>query len=151
MPSICGWFSFRTGFSLLELVAVLALLGVGLANLIPAAKRQLDRMAVSGARDEVEGILHLARQEAVSRGSSDVILSTDPPKAVLISGEDTLVDANLGRARAVTIVLSRGRSEARLSFGPLGLGRVSSQTIRFERGNALATLVVSSLGRVVRR
>lgn len=151
MPSTCGWFSFRTGFTLLELVAVLALLGVGLASLIPAARHQLDRMAVLGARDEVEGLLHLARQEAIARGSSDVILSVQPPKAILIAGSDTLFDADIGKTRAVTLSLSRDRSEVRLSFGPLGLGRIASQTIRFQRGSALATLVVSSLGRVVRR
>ena len=142
----------RAGFTLLELVAALALLGIGLANLIPVARQQVDRMAVVGARDEVEGLLHLARREAVARGSSDLVLSVEPPRAVLLSGTDTLAEARLGRAaRPVRLSLSRGRSEVRLSFGPLGLGRVSSQTIRFERGDALATLVVSSLGRVVRR
>jgi hypothetical protein len=64
---------------------------------------------------------------------------------------DTVADAEMGATRGLILELSRGRSETKLIFGPLGLGRVASQTVRFRKGNAEATLVLSSMGRAVRR
>jgi hypothetical protein len=51
----------------------------------------------------------------------------------------------------VSLELSRGRSEVCLAYGPLGIGLVASQTLRLHRGTKEASLVVSSLGRAVRR
>jgi prepilin-type N-terminal cleavage/methylation domain-containing protein len=142
--------AFR-GFTLLELVVVLVLLGLSMAELLPAARRQLDRMAVLGAREEVAGLLHRARGEALARGGAELVLTSEPPRAELIALEDTLARTKLEDSYGVTLGLSRDRPEARLKFGPLGLGLVASQTVRFRRGDAEALLVMSSLGRVARR
>ena len=139
------------GFTLLELVVVLTLLGLSMAGLLPAAKRQLDRMAVLGAREEVAGLLHRARGEALARGEAEVILTSVPPKAELIAEKDTLARTKLEETYGVTLGLSRDRSESRLRFGPLGLGIIASQTLRFRRGEAEVLLVISSFGRVARR
>jgi len=140
-----------SGFTMVEMISVLALLGLGLATLLPAARRQLDRMSVLAVREEVVGLLHRARQEAISRGGSELVLNTQPPSAGLIVSSDTLLLVPLGEDGSVTLLLSRNRVEARLHFGPLGLGRVSSQTLRFRKGEEEASLVVSALGRVVRK
>ena len=140
-----------SGFTMVEMISVLALLGLGLATLLPAARRQLDRMSVLAVREEVVGLLHRARQEAISRGGSALVLNTQPPSAGLLVSSDTLLLVPLGEDGSVTLLLSRNRVEARLHFGPLGLGRVSSQTLRFRKGEEEASLVVSALGRVVRR
>ena len=140
-----------SGFTMVEMISVLALLGLGLATLLPAARRQLDRMSVLAVREEVVGLLHRARQEAISRGGSELVLNTQPPSAWLLVSSDTLFLVPLGEDGDVTLLLSRNRVEARLHFGPLGLGRVSSQTLRFGKGEEEASLVVSALGRVVRR
>jgi len=139
------------GFTLLELVVVLTLLGLSMAGLLPAAKRQLDRLAVLGAREEVAGLLHRTRGEAVARGEAELVLTSVPPRVELIAKTDTLARTKLGESYGVSLGLSRDRSEARLRFGPLGLGLVASQTLRFRRGDAEALLVISSFGRVVRR
>ena len=143
--------SNRRGFTLLELVVVLTLLGISMAELLPAARRQLDRLAVLGAREEVAGLLHRARGEALARGEVEVVLTAVPPRAELIAEKDTLARAMLEESSGVTLGLSRDRSEARLRFGPLGLGRIASQTLRFRRGEAEVLLVISSFGRVARR
>jgi len=132
-------------------VVVLTLFGLSMAELLPAARRQLDRMAVLGAREEVAGLLHRARGEALARGEAEVVLTSVPPRAELIAGEDTLARTKLEESYGVTLSLSRDRSEARLRFGPLGLGRVASQTLRFRRGDAEVLLVISSFGRAARR
>lgn len=140
-----------SGFTLLELVVALFLLGLAVAQLIPAARHQLHRMAVLGAREEVAGLLHRARGEAVARGGAEIILTSAPPLVELIASGDTLERVDLEESYGVSLGLSRDRSQARLVFGPLGLGRVASQTLRFLRGREEARLVVSSLGRVARR
>ena len=151
MPNDSEFRPAPRGFTLLELVVVLFLLGLSLAELLPAAKRQLDRMAVLGAREEVAGLLHRARGEALARGTAEVVLTSVPPGAELIAGGDTVTRAEFGDSYGVSLGLSSSRPEARLRFGPLGLGLVASQTLRFRRGDAEALLVISSLGRVARR
>lgn len=138
------------GFTLLELAAVLLLLGFSLGGLLPAARRQLDRIAVLGAREEVAGLFHRARAEAVAFGGATIHLDSGNASAKLLAGGEVVDQVALMDEYRVTLLLSRGRSEAELSFDPLGLGRVASQTLRFHRGKAEAGLVVSSLGRVVR-
>ena len=108
-------------------------------------------MAVLGAREEVVGLLHRARQAAIARGGAELLLRADPPHADLLAGSDTVGVARLGDRYGVALTLSGGRPEALLAFGPLGLGRVASQTLSFRRGEAETRLVVSSLGRVARR
>lgn len=130
---------------------VLALLGLAISHLLSAARHQADRMAVLGAREDLVGILHRARTEAISRGGTEVVLTSSPPSAELLAGENTLARTPIGESYGVALGLSRGRAEARLRFGPLGLGLVASQTLGITRGDAEAFLVVSSLGRVTRR
>ncbi len=145
--------SFPTGngFSLLEMVVVLTVMGATVGALLPAARRQVDRMAVLSAREEVVGLFHRAREEAIARGTAQLVVHTDPPRVELLSGPDTLARTGLYEVFGVTLGLSRDREEARLAFGALGLGQITSQTLRFGRGEAEASLVVSSLGRVVKR
>ena len=140
-----------TGFTLLELMVVLALLGVSISGLIHAARGQTERMSVLAAREAVVGLLHRARQEAVSRGGSELVVRTQPPSVSLIAGLDTLTTLGLAADFGVEISLSRGREEATLRYGPLGLGQIASQTLRFRKGGSEALLVVSSMGRVTRR
>jgi type II secretory pathway pseudopilin PulG len=138
------------GYTILELLTALVLMGLSLSVLLPAARRQVDRMAVLGAREEVAGLFHRARSEAVARGGARVFLVAEPARAELLAGDEVLVLAHLKDEYGVTLTLSSGRPEAELTFDALGLGRVASQTLRFSRGRAEVRLVVSSLGRVAR-
>ena len=140
-----------SGHTLLELVVVLSLFGLAVAQLLPAAGRQRNRMAVLGAREAVAGLLHRARGEAVARGGVEVSFLAEPPLVQLVAPGDTLERVDLQERYGVTLALSRGRTQARVAFGPLGLGRVASQTLRFQRGGEEVRLVVSALGRVARR
>ena len=141
----------RVGITILELCLVLSLIGVAWSVLRPAARRHRDHFAVLGAREELLGLLHRTRAEAIAWGGAELSLSTITPGAAVVALGDTLARANLGDTHGVTLELSRGRAEATLAYGPLGIGRVTSQTLRLKRGEREASLVVSSLGRVTRR
>jgi len=151
MPKLPSSLHGSGGFTVLELATVLLLLSLSIGSLLPAARRQLDRMAVLGAREEVAGLFHRARFEAVTHGGAALHLKTGPASATLIAGGEVVAHAALTDEYGVTLTLSRGHSEAELTFDPLGLGRVASQTLGFLRGRAEAGLVVSSYGRVVRK
>lgn len=139
------------GFTLLELVTVLALIGLGLAEAVPAARNLLDRMAVVGAREAVVGVFHRARMEAVARGGARIVLLASPARIELWSSGALRSAIDLGEEFEVEVALSSGRDLAEIGFDPLGLGRVASQTLTFDRNGTEAGLVVSSFGRVTRR
>lgn len=141
----------RTGFTLLELVTAITLMGLTLAGAVPTARRLVDRMAVVGAREEVMGLFHQVRLEALARGGSTLLLEASPPTARIWSGSALRASTDLEASYGVDLTLSRNRERVELSFDALGLGRVSSQTLRISRGREVATLVVSSTGRVTRR
>lgn len=144
---------YRAGFTILEMITALVILGSAVAFSLPAMKRQVDRTAVLGAREELAGLLHRARAEAVSLGGAKLHLVADPPAVelraggALLSRREFLDDYGPG----ISMTLSRDRAEAELAFDALGIGRIASQTIRFTRGAAEAGLVVSAYGRLVRR
>ncbi len=140
------------GYTLLELVTVLLLLGVAFSLSLPPSARLLDRMVVVGAREATVGLFHQVRMEAVARGGAVLEFQADPPLILLRAGGVVLLrDSVAGGEKGVGLILSGGRSRSTLTFDALGLGRVASQTLRFRRGGSEAVLVVSSLGRVTRR
>ena len=138
------------GFTLLELVIVLALVGLVVSVLTPLAASLGDRMAVQAARESVVGVFHRARLEAVSVGESRIVLTAAPARVELWSGGILRSAVGLGKDFGVHMELSGDGEGAEIRFGALGLGRVASQTIRFSRGAVQKTLVVSSYGRVAR-
>lgn len=140
----------RRGHTLLELSAVLALIALAGSAFLSAAHGLRDRSAVVAAREEVAGLLAQARVTAVARGGATVHVSAAEGRAWLEAGGMTERRLDLSREPGVEVVLSRGRDQAEVAFDALGLGRVASETFRFRRGEAQATLVVSGYGRVRR-
>lgn len=139
------------GFTLLELITVIALLGVLLGEALPTARNLQDRMAVVGAREAAVGLFHRARMEAVARGGSTLVLATRPATMTLLAEAEAVVQDAIGEDYGIEMSLSGARPSATLVFDALGLGRVASQTLRFTRGDAVTEVVVSSYGRVTRR
>lgn len=141
----------RRGFTLLELVTVVTLVGLALAEALPAARTLMDRMAVVGAREAAMGVFHRARMEAVARGGARMVLVASPAAVELWSDGNLRLGLDLAGEFGIEMTLSAGGEVAEIGFDPLGLGRVASQTLTFTREKARAGLVVSSLGRVTRR
>ncbi len=138
------------GHTLLELSAVLALMALAGSALVPAGRGLRDRSAVVSAREEVAGLFAEARVAAVALGGATVHVDASAAHAWYVSGGVTRRNLDLMTELGVDVILTRGRSQADVAFDALGLGRVASETLRFRRGDAEATLVVSSYGRVRR-
>lgn len=141
----------RGGFSLIELMLVLACVAALAPPLAGSAAKLRREFALRQAQEEAARLLALARWTAAGMGGAVVELVADPPGGVVVSAAgDTVASARFGSGGA-TLRLSRNRASARLRFGPLGLGLVTSQTLAFSAGGEERLLVVSSLGRVTRR
>lgn len=140
----------RRGYTLLELSAVLALMAAAASILLAAGEGTRDRWAVEAAREEVAGLIAEARTAAVAWGGATVHLSGTEAEAWYEAGGTEWRHIELAEEVALELALPRGRAESDLRFDALGLGQVASQTLRFRRGSAEATLVVSAYGRVRR-
>jgi hypothetical protein len=145
----------RDGHSLPELVVVLLLATLLVPPGIGVLLALRDRGAVVAVREETAALLVRARAEARVRGGAAVVVLTEPLRLRLVAGEDTLQRSDPGRELGVERVGPDGPSDAPLppvviTYDALGIGRMASATLRFRRGRAVSTLVVSSLGRVAR-
>lgn len=140
------------GFTLLELVFVIAVAGALLGMALSRGAAGLDRIAVVAARDVAAAALARTRALAVAQGGSALVIRRSPAgfwledrRGVQIGGTD------LERSYGVVLDDADTEAEIRVRYDALGIGRVASRTLRFRRGAAVATLVISSYGRVVRR
>ena len=140
----------RAGFSHVELVVVLLVLATLIPPLGGALHKARTRIQLAEARETVVLLIREARSLARAAGSATVVVDAARSEASLLAVEDVPVKT-MDLPRQVRVVLRGGRDQARLRFGPLGLGTVASQTLRFESGENNTSLVVSSYGRVDRR
>ena len=140
----------RRGYTLLELSAVLALMAAAVSIVLSAAEGTRDRWAVESAREQVAGLFAEARTSAVAWGGATVHLSVSEAAAWYEAGGVERRRVELAEDGDLELLLPRGRTDAELRYDALGLGQVASQTLRFRRGAAEATLVVSGYGRVRR-
>ncbi|MGK7311260.1 MAG: hypothetical protein ACN0LA_03400 [Candidatus Longimicrobiales bacterium M2_2A_002] len=135
------------GHTLIETIVALALLAGLLSIAAPAMVRWRDEAAVRSARDELAAALGWTRLAAVSHGGAALVL--DPIAArlsvsVVRGNEPPPVD--LGRRYGVIIDPGTDRPVV-LRYDALGIGRLTSRTIRIRRGAAEVGVTVSAYGR----
>ena len=143
--------SSRAGITLLDLVAVLALLGVALGLAIPASRAAVDRRAVSSVRDQALAALHRSRLEARMRGGAVLEFDGVQGRLRVLSGDSLLWSSDAPGEHRVTMALQDGGRSTAVRFDALGLGILASRTVLFRGGGAEAGLVISSRGRGRRR
>lgn len=139
------------GFTLLEVAAALLLMGVSLGIAVPRVRALVDRSAVLGAREALVGLVGEARVRAVAHGGATVWIRTRPATALLEAGGDSVRLLRLEEDFGVALAFPGTRTQVALRFDGLGLGRVSSETVRITRNGREARMVVSAYGRVRRR
>jgi len=134
------------GFSLFELVVVMALAGLACVTVVHALSLQLDRIAVCNAIAEAAGALARARDEALARRSVvRVRIDTAQRTLVVQSGDERIARHALGHAHGVSLSTTRDS----IAFDVRGLGHgAANLTLVARRGRAADTLVISRLGRV---
>lgn len=146
-----GCLAARAGYSLIEVAVAMAIVAALAPPVASKASRLRAAFDLRQAQEDAARLFATARWAAVRDGSATVELVADPPQGRVVSiGGEILAAADLGPGGA-TLRLSRGRASSRVRYGPVGLGWVSSQTLRFSKAGQEKALVISSLGRVSRR
>lgn len=141
----------RSGYSIIEIAALLAILAALAPPLLGSATQLRTSFYLSRSQEEAARLFAEARWVAIGQGGATLEFAASPPRGIVISATgDTVAMAGIGEG-GVALQLSRGRPTATIRYGPLGLGLVSSQTMRFSLAGEERSLVVSSLGRVSRR
>jgi len=138
------------GATLLELLSVMAIVGIVTAVAVPPVSRSLDRAAVNAAADRYATLFEAARGLAISRArfSRLVVDTARVETAVLVADTagawDTLRVWSLGKVAV-------SASQPIVVFSPLGMGwGVSNGRVIFARAAAAETLTVSRTGRLKR-
>jgi prepilin-type N-terminal cleavage/methylation domain-containing protein len=139
------------GFTVLELIVVLSLVGVVSAAGWGAARRWVDRFAVVGAREAVVGFVTRARLRAVQSGGASVVLYEAPSRMVLVAGGIRTDSLDTQATFGVRLELSGSGSSATVAFDALGIGRLANRRVTLTRGRETAAVVISSYGRITRR
>jgi prepilin-type N-terminal cleavage/methylation domain-containing protein len=146
----------RRGFTLIEMLIVVALVSVLSAFSLPYLRDGQAKSGVRGATSAIASYHAIARNAAISRGRTAVlVVKAAAPASMLVvlrrSGTN-VVDTvgtveNLFDRFAVTLTTS-GDS---LVFSPRGIGYgTSTITIIAARGGVADTLAVSGAGRLIR-
>jgi prepilin-type N-terminal cleavage/methylation domain-containing protein len=139
----------RSGFTLPEVVLVLALTGIAGTALLPSARAASDRLAVTAAREAVAALVARPRTEAMVHGGAALRLSAASGRGWVEAGDSIVEVRLLSEEFGVTVDLGAA-AEAELVFDALGLGRRASRTVVLRRGEAESRVVVAAYGRAVR-
>ena len=123
----------RRGFTLLELVLVLVIIGVTTGFAIPRLRSVSDRMTLSGAKSDLASAVAMTRAAAIQKGregrlvvrSNRVIVVVDTARVGGTALSMTLLDHNLKSRRAV-LVVPRAVSDTMLPFNSRGYARTRS-------------------------
>lgn len=136
----------RAGFSLPELVLVLALIAMLLGIAVPRISLALDRIEVGQAAARIAAAHSRARLMAITK--SQVVVLSVAPNALTISprGFPAPLWSDVGPANSGISLSSPNHS---FTFSPEGFSLgLSNATLRLSKGAATRTVIVSRLGRV---
>lgn len=138
----------RRGHTLLELLLVVALLGILAAIALPSLRSAADRAAVRIARQELLRALDAARGAAMRRGEQMEVRPLADRWVVYCPADpdSTAIHSATGPDQFGVTMTGAG---APIAFGPAGITEgAANRTITLSRGGAAASVVLSRLGRI---
>ena len=119
----------RAGFTLVEVVTVLVILGLGLAVAAPAFRAVLPEDGLASAAAEVAGVLRTASRTARERAQPvTVVLDSSSARYWLRLPQDTMVADTFAFGADVTIELPAARLS--ITFQPDGRASRASFSVR---------------------
>jgi prepilin-type N-terminal cleavage/methylation domain-containing protein len=140
----------RRGFTLVELLVVLAVMAVLSAMLWPRLNLLLDWIATDGAARDVTTALAVTRTAAVLQGTRARLRIA--PDSLRIDREEAAGWEPYARwAGPASVGVTLTVTNAEVVFGPLGIAwGLSNTRIVLRRGSQTETITTSRLGRVKR-
>jgi prepilin-type N-terminal cleavage/methylation domain-containing protein len=136
----------RIGFTLAELLVVLAVLGVLLGIAVSRIGAAADRAATQSATAEAATVFHSARNAAIYR-RSPVAVFIDTLRATLVSRVDSELLVRRDLWLSYRVQLSATRDSMAFDARGLGIGAANLSLV-VRRGRFADTLFVSRLGRL---
>lgn len=139
----------RRGFTLLELLLVLLIVGTMASLAVPRFGRARDRLAVRGAALELAAALAVTRASAIRAGGASLHVDVAAGTAWITTSSGARLPDEYPLAARYGVRLESDRAgPIQLRYDPLGIGRIASAVIRVRRGGAVHAVTVSAYGRV---
>jgi prepilin-type N-terminal cleavage/methylation domain-containing protein len=141
--------SNRRGFTLLELCLVLLIAGILSAMAVPHFGRARDRIAVRAAATELAGALAVTRAAAIRSGGASLHIDPSAGTAWIQTAAGLRLSDNYPIAERYGVRMETARTGTTvLRYDALGIGRITNAVISCHRGSEVASVTVSSYGRV---
>jgi len=138
------------GYSLMELVVVLAILAVAVALVAPAVGRTVDDVRVRAELAGVAGFLRAAREQAVTRRQT-LEVALDPESRLLLlrrPGREGEAPVQASRAVSALLRVEADPAMPRVTFLPHGMSSGARFTIEAPGPRAYVITVDPLTGRV---
>ena len=148
----------RSGFTTIEMLIVVALIGIIVLIGFPKIRGTLDQTNVRSARDAVSTLAVMARQAAIQRGCTGVLHFASATNTVWVTTScPTKVDTVSGvqdlNAR-FKVTLSASRDSVRYDPRGLSMDAVSTNTVVRLTGGIAShqdSVMINPIGKVVRQ
>jgi prepilin-type N-terminal cleavage/methylation domain-containing protein len=143
----------RSGYTLLELTVVMALLALAIGIAYPGARSAADAWAVRAARDAVAATLAGTRAAALAQRGAELLIVPESGVLLVRTGMQPRPTARLELTRDWRVTVTSPGSTADtivIRYDAIGLGRIANRTLRFERGRAVAGITIAAYGRARR-
>lgn len=142
----------RPGFTIIELLFVLIIVGVVAVLTAPSGRRIMERNAVRSAKQELAAALAIARASAIHNGRpTQFIRSGNKVHVRLVRGSQAVaINAPVDVMRDHKVTVETSRDTVR--FDPRGFATAmpgSHQSFRLRRGAVRDSVCVTRFGRIV--
>lgn len=141
--------SIRLGYSLPELLIVVAVVSVLLMLALPAVTRARDVFSVRAARETIMAAATRARALALNQGGAQLQVDAITGALTISNGDSTTATGwNLRDLHGVALIIEHSsRTTAAITYDRLGVGRLANLTVRISRGSATGGVTFSAYGR----